>query len=515
MTRPVLGLFVALALPAAAGAASFTVNSTADAVDAAPGNGTCATAGGACTLRAAVQEANALAGADSITLPPGTFALTLAGSFEDAAATGDLDVTDALEVVGAGRDETIIDGIGADSIFHVTAAVPFTLRAATLRNGFGTAGAGGAILHVGGGALTIDAARFRGNSAGTGGAVAHTSGALTITDTIFSENFAAGVAGAVFHATDATTISGCEFSDNASLGVAGGLYALGAGNTTVTNTTFTRHQSATGGCVYAGITGSVSVSGSRFTECSGGAGVGGGLYVATNTGNLAIQNTTFERSSAAQGSGVYATVDGNVSVSGSAFTDGAGTTGPAGMFSTAAGTFTLVETRFERNEAPTAYGGALSHSGSGGVTLTDVTFDDNLGLIGAGAYVVTSAGVVVTRAAFRDNLGIVGQGGGLHVAATGAISIAESAFSGNVSGQTPGAGAYLSSGSTVDVQRSTFANNAAYGPGALSGGLLAGATAVTIGNSTFSGNVSGAQGGAYYAAVPTTIASSTFVGTAA
>ncbi len=43
------------------------MNDTGDAADATPGNGACATAGAVCTLRAAIQEANALAGADSIT----------------------------------------------------------------------------------------------------------------------------------------------------------------------------------------------------------------------------------------------------------------------------------------------------------------------------------------------------------------------------------------------------------------------------------------------------------------
>ena len=47
-------------------AANFTVNSTADAVDARPGDGACATLAGQCTLRAAIQEANARPGADSI-----------------------------------------------------------------------------------------------------------------------------------------------------------------------------------------------------------------------------------------------------------------------------------------------------------------------------------------------------------------------------------------------------------------------------------------------------------------
>jgi CSLREA domain-containing protein len=49
-------------------AATFTVNSTGDGGDATPGDGVCetATGNGVCTLRAAIQEANALAGTDTI-----------------------------------------------------------------------------------------------------------------------------------------------------------------------------------------------------------------------------------------------------------------------------------------------------------------------------------------------------------------------------------------------------------------------------------------------------------------
>ncbi len=50
----------------AAPSTTFTVNSTADTGDAAPGNGTCADSGGQCTLRAAIEEANALANNDTI-----------------------------------------------------------------------------------------------------------------------------------------------------------------------------------------------------------------------------------------------------------------------------------------------------------------------------------------------------------------------------------------------------------------------------------------------------------------
>ena len=52
-----LGLIM-LAVPQSAAAATFTVNSTVDSVDASPGNGTCADSLNRCTLRAAIMESN-------------------------------------------------------------------------------------------------------------------------------------------------------------------------------------------------------------------------------------------------------------------------------------------------------------------------------------------------------------------------------------------------------------------------------------------------------------------------
>ena len=80
--------------------ADFSVTSTTDAVDANPGDGVCASAAGECTLRAAIQETNALPGADTVQLPAGTLTLSIPGANEDAAATGDLDVTDDLTING-------------------------------------------------------------------------------------------------------------------------------------------------------------------------------------------------------------------------------------------------------------------------------------------------------------------------------------------------------------------------------------------------------------------------------
>src|SRR5512135_538246 len=72
-----------------------------------------------CSLREAVIAANANPGSDTIDVPVGTYVLRLTGVGEDAAATGDLDITDTsgeLRLTGGGPDETIIDGNNTDRV---------------------------------------------------------------------------------------------------------------------------------------------------------------------------------------------------------------------------------------------------------------------------------------------------------------------------------------------------------------------------------------------------------------
>ena len=54
---------------------AFVVNSLADSHDANPGDGFALDANGETTLRAAIEETNALPGADTIHLPAGRFTL--------------------------------------------------------------------------------------------------------------------------------------------------------------------------------------------------------------------------------------------------------------------------------------------------------------------------------------------------------------------------------------------------------------------------------------------------------
>jgi CSLREA domain-containing protein len=124
-------------LPAGEGwSAQFVVDSTADAIDALPGDGRCATAAEVCTLRAAISEADATPAADVVRLPAGTFTLALTGTGDDLNASGDLDVRSPLQLLGAGAAHTIIDGNAADRVLDLHAgASTVVLEELALANG--------------------------------------------------------------------------------------------------------------------------------------------------------------------------------------------------------------------------------------------------------------------------------------------------------------------------------------------------------------------------------------------
>ncbi len=139
----VLSVLAAIA-PAPAGATLFAVTTTADGND-----GAC---DADCSLREAVIAANAAEGPDVISVPAGTYFLSGAGG-EDAAATGDLDLTDSVTIEGAGMALTIIDGDRIDRLVDLVPGasdtLTVTLRRLRLQHGkvpAGDAQGGGAIL---------------------------------------------------------------------------------------------------------------------------------------------------------------------------------------------------------------------------------------------------------------------------------------------------------------------------------------------------------------------------------
>jgi Ca2+-binding RTX toxin-like protein len=268
--------------------AAFLVDSEADTPDANPGDGVAADALGRVTLRAAVQEANALAGSDTIVLPAGTFALALSGNGEESAATGDLDITDDLTIRGVSADQTIIDGLGLDRVFDIRLNVIVTL--ATLKI-------------TGGGALS---------SQEDGGAIRN-QGQLTLNDVEVSNNVASGGGGALisFGTNSALNIVNSRFISNAAGGSLGGGAIFTGSPTTIVGSTFRQNSSAAhGGAILIMNGGSLLLQESTLAANSAGqTGSGGGIY---NAASLEVERSTISGNLARDGGGIF-----NVSFTGS------------------------------------------------------------------------------------------------------------------------------------------------------------------------------------------------------
>src|SRR5918992_1754352 len=130
---------------------TFEVNRLADTSDSRVGDGVCASFGGGCSLRAAIDESNALPGTDTINILPGFYELEIPVFNEDSDASGDYDIRDSVIIDGAGAtgtSATILDGgfppegatseqRGMDRLFEIhPTALNVTISKLTIREGF-------------------------------------------------------------------------------------------------------------------------------------------------------------------------------------------------------------------------------------------------------------------------------------------------------------------------------------------------------------------------------------------
>jgi CSLREA domain-containing protein len=266
----------------AAGAASFVVNTTLDAVDASPGDGSCASAAGPCTLRAAIQEANALAGADTITVPAGTFTLAIAGSGEDFAATGDLDIRDAVTITGQGATTTIVDAARIDRVFDILdVAGSVAIEALTTRNGFSQpANLAGGIWNSA--TLTLSQVRVETSEGRLGGGGILNDNDLTATDVTLSGNVT-NSQGAGLYNTGIARLERVTVSGNDSAAAAAGIQ--NDGTLTLINVTLSGNTAVTdGGGLYNGVEATLG----NVTVATNGANRGGGIFT---PGDATFTNT--------------------------------------------------------------------------------------------------------------------------------------------------------------------------------------------------------------------------------
>lgn len=272
-TGVALAASVALAAAANAHAATFTVTRLDD-----PMPGVCDSD---CSLREAVRAVDAGSGGDTIALPLGRFRLTIAGAGEDAAATGDLDLTKSVTITGAGARQTLIDGTGIDRVFDVASGVTALIADVTVTGGL-VNGDGGGIASAGTLTLLRDTianneAIAAGNNAGGG---VDSTGILAVTQSTISGNRAYNGGGINFSGT--ATIADSTIAGNR----AGGLGSNGDGG----------GISGSAGSSLA-LTGSTVADNHAFN----GAGSGGGIDVpaATLKSSIVANNRAHETSGSA------------------------------------------------------------------------------------------------------------------------------------------------------------------------------------------------------------------------
>jgi CSLREA domain-containing protein len=535
----VLAAFVVAAPPASA--RTFQVTRTADS---AP-NG-CSTQG--CTLREAVIAANSRAGADVVELRPGkTYRIDIGGIGEDAAQTGDFDLTGPTSVVTPRGTRALVFPDGADRAFEAFGKASF--RNIEIRDGLATQG--GAIASHGG---TLELIRLRASGNAATATVSNDGpGRIEVARSDISGNSdraiqdAGGGGVRVFRSRFAANNSsavlvdeggGIVFARSQVVGTttgSGALYESGPGSVTVSRSRF---EDLAGEAALDFEEGGIEISGSTIRNAAVDAvnDFGDGSIVARNSkitdtgeeallefgdGNVRLSGMTISRTGA---DAVNEFDVGGLVAAGSEIRD----TGDEALLEFGSGVLrltrlviantgsdavnefdggSLIATRSRVTNATeegllefgvgslSAVRARVSGAGAEGVqefddgdavlTRTRVSGSDARGVAESGA-----GGVRASRSVVRGNEG------GISVSSPGASRITDSSIVGNVFTGGNGGGVALDLGSSMTISGSTVADNSASNRG---GGIYS-AGALTLVNSTIAGNRAVASfGGGIYA----------------
>ena len=345
----IVALLLAILLPMHAHGFVYTVTNNNDAVDSNLDDGLCNDGAGNCTLRAAIQQANAWPGPDAILLPAGTYTLTIPGE-DDNSAMGDLDINDELTISGAGATTTIIDGNGAgtgDRVFQIPLGTTVIMDGITIQGGLSNSNGGGIAND---GTLTISNAVVQGNTSnGTtqGGGGIFNAGTLTLTNVDITNNSTIASGGGINATQGTVVISDNRITGNTATRNGGGLFVNGGVTFSVSNTTISNNSSP----------------GNAGQE-----GLGGGIF---NFGNLTLVKSTVSGNSAQGGGGIY----------------NEGTQSPT---SPVASTLQVINSTLSNNTATAFDGGGAFVSNL--ATLTHSTVTANTAAIAGSGIAVDTAG---------------------------------------------------------------------------------------------------------------------------
>jgi CSLREA domain-containing protein len=240
-----MGLGSLLVPVSVAYAATITVTTTADELNT----------NSKCSLREAIRAANlntrvgacpagSSSGTDTISVPAGTYILTITGMGEQAAQTGDLDVTGPTKIAGVSAANTIIDGNRSDRVLDVKNGATLSLVGVTLQNGKTFSSHGAGIYN--GGTLKLDGVVVRNNNSDRfgGGIYNATSRSLTITNSTLSGNLAHEGGG--IYTLGPLKVTYSTVKDNSASGVGGGIQNVD-GTLEVFKTTINGNNAGTAG----------------------------------------------------------------------------------------------------------------------------------------------------------------------------------------------------------------------------------------------------------------------------
>jgi hypothetical protein len=312
MKKILLSLIFLAAFSSFTLAASFVVNNNGDTNDAIAGNGVCADANGNCTMRAAIQEANALPSNDVITFNSEIYVITL--------TLGEITISNAgtIQIIGSGANVLTIDAGRRSRIFYADNVVA-TIMGVTLTGGNGmsprfsmqNSSCNGAGILVNEGSMTLDSVHVTGNSpsctvpaSGSGGGVAFQNGTNhLIRNSTFSDNGSTG-GGGFSKSGGSLTIVNSTLSSNSVRGIGGGF--SNTGDLTLRNVTIVNNSARIGTMALPGwgfihSSGILTVGNSIIEGCEGGpiTSIGNNLISCSPNSEITYQSTDILNRSAA------------------------------------------------------------------------------------------------------------------------------------------------------------------------------------------------------------------------
>jgi CSLREA domain-containing protein len=445
-----LALAALLCLAAGAQAATtYTVNTTNDTHDANPADAICADAANQCSLRAAIEQANADGSDSVVSVPPGVYSIC---------TNGELDVVSdgALTVQGTSGNpsDVKVDGCDDYRIFQAQSGAALTLQSLTAQDGYTDSGDGAGIEVLNAASLTMDNSIVTDNYAddatnGGGGIKIEPGAAATITNSAITNNYAYYDGGGIYAGGDNLRIIGSAVDRNTSGGQYGGGIYQDSGDLAMALTSVSHNTS--------------------YTD-------GGGIYADGN--NLAIQQSTIESNTGTYGSG-------------------------GGIYQTA-GALTVNSTSLSKNTSY-YYGGGLYAAGSS-ASLGSDTIDQNLATYDGGGGIYAATDVTVDGGSVDGNRSPDDYGGGIEQE-SGDLSISNASISRNETNS--GGGGIYADGNSPSISNTRIdGNNAASGYG---GGIENYTDAMTISASSLSGNIAYYGGGGLYndAGTSTTLTNTT------